>query len=117
GTHLDRRVWFPRLPHRAGLVRGHEKEASTRIERWRLEIRAAVIVRKTVLVGAEIIKDDRPARLVNLLGPVRADERLTDQELARLTVDGVEETVPIGHHDHFAGLTANRQICKDRHVR
>ena len=98
-------------------MRGHVKEAPAGIERRRLEVRAAVIVRKTVLRSAEIVEDDRPAGLVKLPRPVRVDERFTDQELARLTVDCVEEAVPIGHHDHFSGPTVDSQICEDRHVR
>ena len=96
---------------------GHEEQPATRIERRRLEIRAAVIVWKALLRRAEIIEHDRPAGLVELPGPVRVDERFTDEELAGLTVDCVEESVPIGHHDRFSRLTADREIGEHRHVR
>src|SRR5713226_3818736 len=106
-AQLDGRRGLQRLPHGARLVRRHKEQTAGWIERGRLEVGATVIVRHALFRAADVVQHNRPTIRADLPRPVRIDERFADQEPARLTVNGVEEAVPIGDHDHFSRLTAN----------
>src|SRR5215472_15311433 len=66
-----------RFPDRARLMRRHEEQLPLGIECWRLEVGTAVIVRKTLVRGADVIQNDRTSVGIDFSGPVRTvDERL-----------------------------------------
>jgi len=69
-TQTDWLRRLSRLPDGAGFMGRHEEQSPVWVERRRLEVGAAVIVRQALLRGADVVKDDRPAVGANLLGPV-----------------------------------------------
>src|SRR5215813_8547368 len=97
---------------------GYKEQLSIRIERRRLKIRAAVIVRQTLFRSADIVNDDRPPIRANFFGPVWSiNEWPGDQQLPGLPIERVEKSVPVRDHNHFSSLAVDRQIGLYRYVR
>src|SRR4030095_14300774 len=97
---------------------GYKEQLLIRIERRRLKIRAAVIVRQTLFRSTDVVDDDRPSIRANFFGPVWSiDEWLGDRQLAGLPIKRVEKSVPVRDHNHFSSLARDRQIGLYRYMR
>src|SRR5215831_10889935 len=88
-----------RFPDRACLVSRYEEQLPLGIECGRLKIGAAVIVGKALVQSADVIKNDRTSTGIDFSGPVRTvDERLCNEQLSCLSVERVEERIPVCDH-------------------
>ena len=103
--------------HDARLARGDEEEPAILIKRGRLEVRAASKIRKTLLVGAELVEHDRTPIGTNLAGPVLRvlGEGLGHQKLPGRAIERIEESVAVREHHDLTELPVHLDVPENWH--
>src|SRR5262245_48326881 len=98
-------------------MRRYKEQLQVWIECWRLEIRAAVVIGQALLGSPNVVEHDGTSVRADFFGPVGpVDEWLRDQQFSRLTIERVEESVPVRDHNYFSRLAGDRQVRLNRHV-